>query len=310
MTDADGAPSLVQIGAPVLTTPNTRIYDFALGETVETSRIEGGNAALVGDNRRVLKIGATWKPGWGKGLSLTANYVHARTRDAIATLAVTPALEAAFPDRFVRDSGGNLIRFDARPVNVRSDNREELRWGINWLKALGVAGQSGGGVPGLRKNANRLSFALYHTWYLRHDVLLRDGLPTLDLLNGDTMAMTGGDPRHEIEAQAGFACHGIGLRLLADWRGATTVRGRAGSVLSFSDLTRANLRLFANLGQQQALARAHPWLEGIKLTVAVDNFFNSRPRVTNVLGATPYLYQSTVLDPLGRIIRFSIRKTF
>lgn len=313
MVDEDGAPSLVQIGAPTLTTPDARTFDFVQGETVEASRIEGGNASLVGDNRRVLKFGATWKPGWGKGLSLTANYVHARMRNAIASLAVTPALEAAFPDRFVRDAGGNLIRFDVRPVNVRSDTREELRWGVNWLKVLGVAGQSGGGVPGLRKNANRLSFAFYHTWHLRHDVLLRDGLPVLDLLNGDTMAMTGGDPRHEIEAQAGFASNGIGLRLSADWRGATTVRdvsGVSGTGLSFSALTRVNLRLFANLGQQQALARTHAWLEGVKLTATVENIFNARPRVANALGATPYVYQSALLDPLGRTIRFSIRKTF
>jgi len=313
ITDGDGAPSLVQVGAPILATPNARIYDFTQGETVEVSRIEGGNAALSGDHRRVLKIGATWKPGWSKGLSFTANYVHARTRDDTAALAVTPALEAAFPSRFVRDSSGTLIRFDARPINVRSDNREELRSGVNWLKPFGVASKSVGGVPGLRKNANRLSFALYHTWHLRHDVLLRDGLPVLDLLNGDTMAMTGGDPRHTIEAQAGIASNGIGLRLTANWRGATTERGvpgTAGPSTSFSSLVTANLRLFANLGQQQALARRYPWLEGVKLTAAVENLFNSRPRVTNALGATPYVYLPAQLDPLGRTLRFSIRKGF
>lgn len=314
MTHQDGAPPLLQIGGPTLTTPNGRIFDFVQGESVEVSRIEGGNPALVGDNRRVLKIGATWRPGWGKGLSLSANYVHARTRDAVASMAVTPAMEAAFPDRFVRDSAGNLTRFDARPVNVASDNREELRWGVNWLKAIGgtglPGGQPAGGVPGLRKNANRLSFALYHTWHLRHDVRLRDGLPVLDLLNGDTMAMTGGDPRHEIEAQAGLARNGVGLRLSANWRSATMVRGVAGSDLSFSDLATANLRLFANLGQQQALVRAHPWLNGVKLTLAADNLFNARPRVTDAQGATPYVYQPALLDPLGRTIRLSIRKSF
>ena len=313
ITDADGAPILTQIGAPKLTTPNARIYDFAQGDTVEVSRIDGGNAALGADNRHVQKISATWKPGWGKGLSLTASYVHVRTRDAIASLAVTPALETAFPDRFVRDSAGNLTRFDARPVNVRSDNREELRWGVNWLKAFGAPlPQASKSVPGLRKNTNRLSFALYHTWRLRHEVLLRDGLPQLDLINGDTMAMTGGDPRHEIEAQGGIASNGIGLRASADWRDATRVRnlpGVAGSALSFSSLVTVNLRLFANLGQQQPLVKAHPWLDGVKLTVAADNLFNARPHVTDGFGATPYIYQSSFLNPLGRTIRFNIRKT-
>lgn len=310
MIDEDGAPSLEQIGAPVLTTPNARLFDFAQGESLEVARIEGGNAALVADKRRVLKIAATWRPGWGRGLSLSANYVHARTNNAVAALAVTPALEAAFPDRFVRDAAGMLTRFDARPVNVARDNREELRWGVNWLKAIGGRAPVTGGVPGLRKNPDRLSFALYHTWRLRHDVRLRDGLPLLDLLNGDTMAMTGGDPRHEIEAQAGFARNGIGLRISANWRSATMVRGAGASDLSFGDLATANLRLFANLGQQAVLLRAHPWLDGVKLTLAVDNLFNARPRVTDAQGATPYVYQPALLDPLGRTIRISIRKTF
>ncbi len=310
MTDADGAPSLVAIGAPVLTTPNLRIYDFLQGMTAEASRVEGGNGALSGDNHRVLKLGVTWKPGWTKGLSITANYVHARTRNAILAFAPTPALEAAFPERVVRDSSGELTRFDARPVNVLHDDREELRWGINWLKAIGGTPAPEGHVPGLRKNANRLSFALYHTWHLRHDVLLRDGLPMLDLLQGDSLAMTGADPRHEIEAQGGITSNGIGLRLSANWRSATTARGTAASTLSFSDLATANLRLFANLGQQQALVRAHPWLAGVRLTLAVDNIFNDRPRVTDATGAAPYVYQPAFLDPLGRTIRFSIRKTF
>lgn len=310
MTDEDGAPSLEQIGAPVLTTPNARLFDFTQGESLEVPRVEGGNAALVPDNRRVFKVGATWKPGWSRGLSLTANYVHARTRNAVAALAITPALEAAFPDRFVRDAAGTLTRFDARPVNVARDNREELRWGVNWLKAIGGTGPAAGSAPGLRKYPDRLSFAFYHTWHLRHDVRLRAGLPMLDLLNGDTMAMTGGDPRHEIEAQAGFARNGLGLRLSADWRSATTVRGVGASDLSFGDLATANLRLFANLGQQAGLVGPHPWLDGVKLTLAIDNLFNARPRVTDALGATPYVYQPALLDPLGRTIRFSLRKTF
>ena len=330
-SDDDGPPTPLQVGAPSLLTPNARVYDFARGETVEASRIEGGNAVLSGDNHRVLKIAATWKPGWAKGLSINANYLHSRTRDAIVSIAVTSALEAAFPDRFVRDVGGNLLRFDARPVNIRSDNREELRWGINLLKAFGATipspvEQSAGaastsgpsrihgvGLPGRRMNASRLSFAIYHTWHLRHDVLVRDGFPILDLLNGDTIAMNGGDPRHEIEAQAGIFRSGIGLRMSANWRSATTVKrmpGLAATRLSFSSLTTANLRLFVNFGQQDALVRSNPWLQGLRLTASVDNILNGRPRVVDEFGATPYVYQPAYLDPLGRTIRLSIRKAF
>lgn len=318
MTNEDGAPTLAQIGAPALATPNVLVFDFSKGETVDTSRIEGSNPALFRDSRHVLKIGATWKPVGIKGFALTVNYVRARTRDASVQPAVTPPVEAAFPDRFTRDAGGTLIRFDARPVNIARDDREDLRWGINWVKAFGGTksdgeAMAGAGIPGLAKKPNRFTLALYHTWHLRHDVLLRDGVPMLDLLNGDAMAMTGGDPRHEIEAQAGIARNGIGLRLSTNWRAATMVRsttGVAGSDLTFSDLTTVNTRLFADLGQQLAISGRHPWLKGMKLTLAINNLFNARQRVSNGLGTTPYIYQPAFLDPLGREIRFSIRKSF
>lgn len=313
MTRDEGAPTLSQMGAPIQATPNFLLFDFARGETVDATRIKGGAVDLSGDVRRVLKIGATWKPEWARGLTLTANYVHARTRDAIAQLAVTPALEAAFPNRFVRDAGGALVRFDDRPVNVSRNDRDDLRWGVNWLYAFGGGAQPHGAVPGQAKNPNRVTLALYDTWRLNHDVRLRSGLPALDLLNGDSMSMTGGDPRHEIEAQAGVARNGVGLRLSANWRAATTARGLTGvgrSSLTFASLTTANLRLFANLGQVTALAQPYPSLDGARLTLAVDNLFNARPRVADAFGATPYIFQPAFLDPLGREIRIDIRKSF
>jgi iron complex outermembrane recepter protein len=312
-TNDEGAPALSLIGAPVQATPNALLFDYSRGETVEATRIRGGTAGLSGDVRHVLKIGATWKPEWARGLTLTANYVHAHTRDAVAQLAVTPALEAAYPSRFVRDPGGALVRFDDRPVNVSRNDRDDLRWGVNWSYAFGGEVQPHGAVPGQAKNPNRVTLALYDTWRLNHEVRLRGGLPALDLLNGDSMSMTGGDPRHEIEAQAGIARNGAGLRLSANWRAATTARGLPGvgrSSLTFARLTAANLRLFANLGQMPALAQAYPALDGVRLTLAVDNLFDARPRVADAFGATPYIYQPAFLDPLGREIRVDIRKSF
>lgn len=312
-TNEEGAPALPLIGAPVEATPNVLLFDYSRGETVEATRIKGGVSGLSSDARRVLKIGATWKPEWARGLTFTANYVHSHTRDAMAQLAVTPALEAAFPNRFARDSGGALIRFDDRLVNVSRNDRDDLRWGVNWSYAFGGETQPHGAVPGQAKNPNRITLALYDTWRLNHEVRLRNGLPALDLLSGDSMSMTGGDPRHEVEAQAGIARNGVGLRLSANWRAATTARGLPGvgrSSLTFASLTTANLRLFANLGQTPALAQTYPSLEGVRLTLAVDNLFDARPRVADALGATPYIYQPAFLDPLGREIRIDVRKSF
>ena len=149
ITDEDGAPSVQQLGDPTTVTPNVRVFDFVRGETVDVTRIDGGNPGLFADNRRVLKLGLTAKPFADENLSLTANYMATRIRNPIASFpTVTPEIEAAFPDRFVRDADGRLLQIDSRPVNFERSDREELRWGVNFSKSLGPEPQRGPRGPG------------------------------------------------------------------------------------------------------------------------------------------------------------------
>ncbi|HLL29406.1 MAG TPA: TonB-dependent receptor, partial [Allosphingosinicella sp.] len=143
-TDEDGAPSMQQLGDPVQQTPGVRIFDFVRGETVEATRIDGGNPALVADNRRVWKLGATVRPLREKDLSLTANYTSTRIVDAISGFpAATAEIEAAFPERFQRDADGRLILIDTRPVNFARSDRSQLRWGLNLTLPVGPQPQPG-----------------------------------------------------------------------------------------------------------------------------------------------------------------------
>jgi iron complex outermembrane receptor protein len=144
VTDEDGAPSMQQLGDPVLTTPGVRVFDFVRGETVELTRIDGGNPALIADNRRVWKLGATVRPLADKDLSITANYTSSRIVNAISSFpAATAEIEAAFPDRFQRDSSGRLLLIDTRPVNFARQDRSELRWGFNLTLPIGPQPQPG-----------------------------------------------------------------------------------------------------------------------------------------------------------------------
>lgn len=142
VTHEDGAPGVAQLGNPVVVTPDVRVFDFATGQNVNITTVEGGNRALVADNRRVTKLGVTLKP-WDKpDLTLTANYLRTRTRDPISSFpAATAAIEAAFPDRFTRDATGRLLRIDNRPVNFDRRDEEQLRWGINFSGRIGAEPQ-------------------------------------------------------------------------------------------------------------------------------------------------------------------------
>ncbi|HWT50815.1 MAG TPA: TonB-dependent receptor, partial [Caulobacter sp.] len=137
-TDEEGAPSTNQINDPVVVTPNVSVFDFTTGQTVIITRTDGGNAALRNDNRQVQKLGVNYKPIDKLELTFNATYTRSRTRNMISSFpTITPDLETAFPDRFVRDATGRLLSIDARPVNFASAESENIRWGFNLFKAVG-----------------------------------------------------------------------------------------------------------------------------------------------------------------------------
>jgi hypothetical protein len=135
-TREEGAPSVQQLGDPVLETPGTRIFDFATGQTALVTAITGGNPALQSDRRHVIKFSGNWQPLAKTDLRLRAEYVHQTIDRPISDLLVTPAVEAAFPDRFVRDAAGQLVTVDLRPVNFDQSRRDTLRVGFDFSKPL------------------------------------------------------------------------------------------------------------------------------------------------------------------------------
>ncbi|WP_372915171.1 TonB-dependent receptor domain-containing protein [Sandarakinorhabdus sp.] len=136
-TREQGAPSVGQLGDPTIVTPNVRVFDFLRGETVDISRLDGGNRALAGDTRQVWKLGFNLKPIEAADLVINANYIWQRTDDPIAAFpTATAELEAAFPGRFSRDAGGRLQQIDNRPVNFDYSQRQELRWGFTLTQTL------------------------------------------------------------------------------------------------------------------------------------------------------------------------------
>ena len=361
-TREEGAPTVQQLGDPVLDTPEARIFDFTTGETVLVTAITGGNRELEADRRDVLKLGGNWKPFEETDLRLRVDYVRSRLTDPISSFpGPTAALEAAFPERFVRNSAGELVSVDLRPVNFDSARRDTLRLGFDFSKSLksappspavieafratrAAAGQGapteggpppGGGPPpddalivrdgppsgggrgggggrffGGGREGGRLTFSLTDTITLLDEVTIRPGVPKLDYLDGDAVGQSGGRPRHEVEAQAGYFNNGLGARLAANWRSGSRVNTATGDELRFSPLATFDLRLFANLGQRLDLVARHPWLRGTSLRLEVGNRGVAKPGVRNSLGDIPFGYQADLLDPLGRTVSVTFRKLF
>ena len=344
--DEQAPPSVSQLNDPTISTPNVPVYDFRTGQSVNITRIEGGNAGLSEETKRVLKLGFNLTPLKDKDLRLTANYTRTEIEGSIAAFpTITPELEAALPERFTRDTDGNLLSIDARPLNFQSAEQQEIRWGLNFSTPFGkpdpaAAGRMGrgpggpgggagaGGPPpgggGMRMGGGgrggrgaamqpgqgRFNVSLYHTYRIQDEITIRDGLPVLDLLDGAAVGARGGQSRNEIQFQAGLFKSGMGGFLNANWKESTRVSGGADASddLSFSDLTTVNLNLFADLSSRQTWVAKYPWLKGARVSVGIDNIFDQKLDVRNGLGETPLSYQPDYLDPLGRTFRISLRK--
>jgi len=428
-TRDEGAPTLNQIGDPTIATPQVRVFDYATGQTVNVTQISGGNRDLRADRRHVWKIGTTLKPFGDKNdLTFTANYFHTVTNDAIASLPEPTAdLEAAFPDRFLRNADGQLIQVDTRSVNFERERSDTVRLGLTfsinlksiiqkkfetWIAARragqnvpppirfnnfqptlagnkadlaqaraqfqqrqqqggngqtpatqnsqpangqtaqntpppppptgdtggpppggpppgggfgfggggprgggggfggGGGGRGGFGGGGFRQASGRLQVAIFDTWTLRDDVLIRQGVPLLDLLNGDSVGAGGGQSEHQLQLQLGYSNNGLGARLDSNYKTSTFVRGdgtgTAGD-LHFSGLATFNLRFFADVGGMPKFI-GKTWARGLRISFGVNNLFDSRQRVRDQNGVTPLRYQPAYLDPLGRTVSITIRK--
>lgn len=306
----DGEPTPDQVNAPVLQTPNYSQYDFATGQTVFVTRIDGGNPNLDVESRRLIKLGFNYKPFEKQDLRLNAAYSISRIDDQIAQLpSISPELEAAFPERFVRDSSGRLVSLDARAVNFAHADREELRWTLTYARNWGMPKPGAKGPPPPSKGPGNLRFSLTHTMKLRDEVLIREGMAPLDLLAGASIGRFGGTPRHEVFAQGNYYQSGVGGFAYAIWSSNTRVDGGPrGEDLRFSSIPRLGLGAYVDLSSRKALVKKYPALKGAWLNLSVDNIFGSYTHVRDEQGRTPLAYQKDYMDRQGRTIRLNLRK--
>ena len=351
ITGDENAPGIGQLGNPTLVTPNVATYDFTRGESLFINVITGGNAALIGEKRRDLILNANWTPNFIKDFALQFSYFKNNSRNTTAAFPLlTPEIEAAFASRVVRDVDGRLVSIDQRPVNFDRETSQRIRWGFNVSGSIGAApaargpfgGPPGAGGQGSATGApagapagaprtaggrgfvgggfgagggqpSRWNIALYHTYRIQEEILIRPGVPILDLLNGSATSSNGGAARHEVELSGGMFHKGFGLRLQGTYKSGTTAKGTGlpgSNDLRFSDIAAINVFLFVNLDQQARVVKAAPFLKGSRITLRVENILNDIVDVRDQNGNVPLGYQQGYIDPRGRVFELSVRKRF
>ena len=181
-------------------------------------------------------------------------------------------------------------------------------------RAAGGRGFGGGGGFGAGGGQpSRWNIALYHTYRIQEEILIRPGVPILDLLNGSATSSNGGAARHEVELSGGMFHKGFGLRLQGTYKSGTTAKGTGlpgSNDLRFSDIAAINVFLFVNLDQQARVVKAAPFLKGSRITLRVENILNDIVDVRDQNGNVPLGYQQGYIDPRGRVFELSVRKRF
>ncbi|RIV91154.1 TonB-dependent receptor [Aurantiacibacter xanthus] len=179
-------------------------------------------------------------------------------------------------------------------------------------QASGGGGFRGFGRRGGGDGGGRWFFNLNYQFDLANTVLIAPGVPVLDLLDGDAVA-GGGQSAHTVNLRSGLFYKGFGLITFWNYASATRLDGSGlpGSTdLHFSDLLTINFRAFADLGAQEKLVAAVPFLEKTRIGIGMDNVFDARQRVTDSNGTVPLRYQPLLVDPVGRRFEVEFRKLF
>jgi hypothetical protein len=291
------APSLLLEDAPVSVTSGVRFFDVVTGQTADVTMVTGGDPNLVPQRERADHAGVTLTPLQSINLQLRADYFAVTDYNALAGLPPTSAaVMAAFPGRFVRGSSGQLTLVDFRPINLDQQRKDRCAWGFDFDAPLGA-------------NAARLQFSFNHTYYLRNDIEVRPGLPTVDLLKGGALGSSGDGARHLLDFNLGVSKPGRGIELTGAWRSESFLQTGSATegALRFDPSATLGLRVFADVG---SLIPHAPWAKGARITFIAENLTDARQRVVDASGATPLQYQAPYLDAIGRKVGIQLRNSF
>ncbi len=305
--DTRAPPAIATLTAATLVTPNVPLFDFATGRDATVTVTSGGNPALAPERRRITRLSASLSPLPGADLRLTLSYVTIAERGRNVAPGATALLQAAFPDRFVRDAAGRLVAADLRPVNIAVEKKRKLQLTTFLSAPLGPKPLPT--APETPPSGTRAMLFSSLTGSLRVQDIARPrvGAATIDLLDGGTLDGRGGRPRRELEGTVSVSKGALTLASYMQLQGPTRIRDPLPAAdLRFSGRTWILLDARADIAQLVD----RPWTRAMTINVTVENILNDRIDVRDATGAVPNRFQPAYLDPLGRSIRLGIRKLF
>jgi iron complex outermembrane receptor protein len=320
-TVEDGAPNISELGDPLLLTPNQNVYDFVNDESTSATRISGGNLDLEPDKRKVWRLSASLQPLAAHDLNFKIDWVSRDTDRPIDSFpSPSQEIEESFPERFLRNDSGDLLAFDTRPINLYSERTNEMYWGLRYTRpvtqgsrSLSAGKHSKGSRANRRGTTNgRLLFALNHSWALKDELRIAQGLESIDYVGRNTNGRGRGGSEHEIAARISYYHKGKGFRVNAKWQDSiSSLPDTDGSVaLNQSDMYTVNLTAFYSFLPNSPLVARFSSLRGLRMRLKIENIFDEKPKVKDQNGKVPAGSSGDELDPFGRTLKIELRKMF
>ena len=331
-TQEEGAPSINNLGASIISTPNQRIFDFVTGQLSNATQITGGNPNLVADERTVFRLGLRLEPFDEHDLSFSAEFIQSEIDNPIVSFPGANAeIESAFPDRFVRDDQGALLVYDSRSINLDHEERQEIRWGIRYTKSLESKRPSKAVLAALAQrqqrpaNANRpgrrfgnpgnrggrLRLSLNHTWTLKDELTIAKGLAPIDYVGFYGTGRRNDGAEHRVTLRGSYSQRGFGSRVRITWLDSRDSLPQNGiSEFYRASLIQVDTDFSYTFNRISPMVLRYPWLNNTRLKLGIDNLFNERPTVKDMNGLVPAGQSADELDPLGRVIEIEFRKLF
>ncbi|WP_164115372.1 hypothetical protein [Sphingorhabdus sp. Alg239-R122] len=166
---------------------------------------------------------------------------------------------------------------------------------------------------GGRRRGGRWSVYAFHNIAIDETILIRPGVPELDLLGGSATGSNGGASRHSVNFGGRWFNNGLGMRVSGNYRSGTRVEGAdalGASDLIFDDIATVNVRFFFNMGSREKLVKKVPFLKGSRVSLRINNILGGIQTVRDESGETPLSYQPGFVDPRGRFVELNLRKRF
>jgi hypothetical protein len=294
-----------KLASPIVHVANVPIFDFTTGRTDIVTLTSGGNPNLAAEKKHVQSIALNVKPFPGHELRVTGTFEDTDIRNQTGDIqALTPQIESVFPDLFVRDSTGHLVSVTFQPTNFYRERQKTLNIVVNAGGPVGKKRDSKASGGDSRPNYYA---GAGPTFKFTDRLQLRPGSPEFDLLRGDSVN------GWKTARFSGYFFAGIGqMGNSISIDGWGDGGGRVRSPIPTGDLHFSptfQLNFHATLSVHHFL-RKDAWTKHLQLKLDVEKLIHVRQTVHDGNGNVPNQYQPDLLDPVGRTVKFTVRKLF